>query len=487
MVMKTLVIACAALTLALNVGGSGSVARAEPVEVGPDRPLWVVMVREAAARAAPDPASPGPPVKMFEFLRVLPPGPGARDKGAALTRDGYYRVGWSDDPGSAAGWVHKDDVLEWPHRQALRLRPPLDRGRLSLFKTADDLRRAYSGGRVGPVAVEPEGGSGPALLPVLARSDLALGGEAGTAYRVAGRAGAGADSEPSTGLDVVLVVVATPGAAPALAALRAGLPGVLARARSRAHSLPIRWGLVTYRDRTPGPDPAARAARLACDLVAGAEPDTFLRAVEAVRPEPAPAGAAGDALAGLTLAARATWRSGRARHLILIGGPAAHAGVDAPGEPTMPGLLGRLQPPNGPGGGVVGHAIRLRTGVGGGVAGVPPDSDGPGARLFDVLAAGRDRPGVRVDAEAGLGLVDRLEAVLGVCLDDARAVAAVLPPPPSRTGPVGRTPARRAGDRPRQQPRHRPGAVLRRGFRRPGRPGGRTDRGPLPSGPARPA
>ena len=50
---------------------------------------------------------------------MLPTEKGGRDK----LKNDFYRVATGTTEDDAKGWIPKDDVVEWPHRQALGFRP----------------------------------------------------------------------------------------------------------------------------------------------------------------------------------------------------------------------------------------------------------------------------------------------------------------------------------------------------------------------------
>lgn len=111
---------------ALALCGLATAARAQDTDTVKTKagvPLKVVVRRDTSVRAEPDAASPGQPVKMFEFFYVLPPERGKTPAGPPLLNN-FFRVATSQSEQSQYGWVHKDDVVEWSHRQAMGLRPP---------------------------------------------------------------------------------------------------------------------------------------------------------------------------------------------------------------------------------------------------------------------------------------------------------------------------------------------------------------------------
>ena len=136
----------AASLLAPRIATAGN----EVVVTTSGAPLKVVVRRDTAAYEKPDTKSTSNPVTTFDFFYVLPPEKGAElkvepEKPDAALKDGFFRVSTSDKDKDEFGWIAKDDVVVWPHRQAIQMRPIAGRKRAEFFKTDKDLKSTYTG------------------------------------------------------------------------------------------------------------------------------------------------------------------------------------------------------------------------------------------------------------------------------------------------------------------------------------------------------
>jgi serine/threonine protein kinase len=226
-------------------------------------PLKVVVRRNTSVRADPHPTmANGQPVKMFEFFYVLPPVKGFDPM--PTTKNDFYWVSTSLS-GRAYGWIHKDDVFEWPHLRALGLRPPAGRSPVLIYDLIEELRAACEGASaVKPVARELAAQSGFGLMPILEEGEIDARGKKLKAFRVAflTKPAGPPQEEVKPGksevlgytLDVVIVIATTRGMQPHIDAVRKAVDVIIARSgRNRGRSThPVRTGGLPRHDRQPG-------------------------------------------------------------------------------------------------------------------------------------------------------------------------------------------------------------------------------------------
>ena len=399
--------------------------------------LKVIARRATAIHAKPEAGSATQrAVRAFDFFYVVDPG-----ADGALTRNGYYRI--ASGPGAArvVGWMRAGAVVLWPHRTALGLRADGDRERARFYASRRDLEAAHGpiGPRPAPVSLEPEPGVVAGLMPVLARFRLKVEGIEADGYHVAyrhgGRASAGLVAPAPTGLDVVFVLDTTNSMSPFIDATRDAVARV---ADAVSAEVPVRFGLVTFRDVIADPGSDWYVTRLACDLGTGADHGAFQRRLATVRAaacdsEDAPE----EVLGGLQLAVeKAGWEPRAAKHIVLVGDASAQTEQRGPKNPcrlSIHGVLAGAQPVAAPQRQIAVHAVR--------VISAHPEDHERCERHFRQLAAGATVSGRYHEFDGRTGATafqDRLTAMV-VGFHDQRArhrgPAAVVAPRP-RLGPL---------------------------------------------------
>jgi hypothetical protein len=397
------------LTVAALAPAPAGAQDADAVKTKAGVPLKIVVRRDTSVRADPDPMANGQPVKMFEFFYVLPPERG-KTPPTPPTKNDFYRVSTSQQESSQYGWIHKDDVVEWPHRQALGLRPIAGRDPALFYRTLEEIKGAYDGKGVEPFSREPASGAGIQLMPILEETDFEARGDKIKGYRVAymhalpgrggGGGGGGGGSEPRISLkgatlDVVFVVDATGSMSPFIKATQDVVAKVAEKLAGRGAGLvPVRFGLVAYRDRVKNPEPDWYVNRLLCDLESGRDHTRFQAILQALSKDCRGGDeTAEDVLGGLKLAIeQAGWQPSAFKHIVLIGDASGHVDADDPKNPdrlSIPGLVAQMQPPGGPESVVaqkiVCHAIRI--------IGNDESDHEKCEQQFSAIAAGRDYPG----------------------------------------------------------------------------------------------
>ena len=87
-------------------------------------PLTILVSRDSTLYATPDRTRSrnNKQVKTFAFFYVLSPEVGSEKK----LKNDFYRVASGTTEDDAKGWIHKDDAIEWSHRQVLGLRARLN-------------------------------------------------------------------------------------------------------------------------------------------------------------------------------------------------------------------------------------------------------------------------------------------------------------------------------------------------------------------------
>ena len=357
----------------------------------------MVVRRDTAAYEKPDTKSTSNPVTTFDFFYVLPPEKGAElkvepEKPDAALKDGFFRVSTSDKDKDEFGWIAKDDVVVWPHRQAIQMRPIAGRKRAEFFKTDKDLKSTYTGAASAePLSREPTSGAGTSLMPLLAEFKIKNpSGDEINGYHVAylheraktgGSAGtpsAATVNIKAATLDIVFVIDTSASMQPMIDATK-DVVGELAKrlADDPAKTAPVRFGLVAYRDRINARDPSwyitktfwelNRTAETSPDAVGkGTDISEFLNVLGSVTAgEISSEDTPEDVLGGLREAVRLPgWNPNGYKHIVLIGDASGHVDGDDVKNPeklTIDGLKAMMQPSgkDNVGSKIICHAIRI--------------------------------------------------------------------------------------------------------------------------------
>jgi len=336
----------------------GSTPADEVVTTGTGASLKIVVRRDCAIHATPDRKGASQPARTFEFYYVLAPEKDSKEK----LKGDFYRIATGITAKDAVGWIHKDDVVEWPHRQALGLRPIAGRERARFYKSLGDLKAAYqAGGAKGPEPISVEQtSSGIGLMPILDQVAFKFEGDDVAGYRVAylharpdmgGGSATGSGTETAVDLskatlDVVFVIDTTKSMQPHIDAMKRVVTEVKGKLAGNK-ALTVRFGLVAYRDTIASPPPDWYVTKLVCDLKTGADHAAFQRLLDEtneakVGSEDTPE----DVLAGLKIAIKEMdWNPDGFKNIVLIGDASAH--LDGPKnsqKETIAGLLSLAQP-----------------------------------------------------------------------------------------------------------------------------------------------
>lgn len=247
-------------------------------------PLKVVVRQPCAIYGQAEKSGPNKPAKMFDFFYVLKPGNGE----TLPTHNGFYYVSATRSGADAEGWISQDDVVEWPHREALGLVKNDGRELAEFFETEGDLRAIYGGtGNPQPKSREPKGYAGVQLLPILKAFAIKQNGDPVQGYEVAylhaTKGGTqvtegGPDLSKAT-LDVVFVIDTTLSMGPFIDATKEVVTAV-AKQLSQQKTVPVRFGLVAYRDVIKNPPADWYVDQLFCDLEEGKDVAYFTKVVE---------------------------------------------------------------------------------------------------------------------------------------------------------------------------------------------------------------
>jgi len=333
-------------------------------------PLKVVVNQDGAIYESAEAEGSSRPVSMFQFFYVLKPEAGSKDK----TKNDFYRVSGGESKKLEIGWIHKDIVVEWSHRQALGLRPVKGRERALFYKDKEDLSAAYSDGDAPePLSREPKGGTLDInLVPILDRFTMEADGDEVAGYRVAylhSRSGkrktasAGAAGGTPAGpnpdaaavdlskmtLDIVFVVDTTASMQPHIDNAKAAVSKIAKSIAGGTGGAAVRFGLVAYRDVVSAGSDDWYVTKLLCDLEKGANHDDFQKILGAVEDadrssEDIPE----DVFAGMKMAVQqAKWNPNAFKHIILLGdAPAqtASSGAKNSEKLTIAGVNALAQP-----------------------------------------------------------------------------------------------------------------------------------------------
>jgi hypothetical protein len=261
----------------------------------------------------PDRGSASSNAGLWKFFFVLPPDPEAPTRlmdaleeryGGYQTDTFFYRVADPRDESREAGWLHAEDVVEWHHRQVLRLRLRDTRSTPAFFwpdrETAIGAAKSGSAPPEGDaIAKEPNEGEIDLLLPLLHRDTVTVGRDKQDLYRVAfigapadyrgpppGSLPSGSRAPPRTQkeakeratADIVFVIDTTASMSHAINQVRLSV-GQAARMVAQLPELQgrLRFGLVGYRDTLRGNPNLGYTARVMCTLSEGSDHAHFER------------------------------------------------------------------------------------------------------------------------------------------------------------------------------------------------------------------
>lgn len=345
-------------------------------------PLKVIVRDNGAIFEQPDNKSKSIPVSKFQFFYCVGlPDMDKGDEGKGKTKNGFYRVANSGkgESKSVVGWIAKDLVVEWPHRQALGFLPKstgkVERELGSFYESKEILEKSFVAGNSKapePISKEPAAGVGTNLMPILDLTDIKVNGDKLKAYRVAylQSRGSTSSSSPSSStnsnseqsnpetvdlkkmtLDVVFVIDTTNSMQPAINAVKESVKNISKELLIKAPNAKIRYGLVGYRDKlllneTP---PDWYVAKIFCKLDDGADHKVFMNELEKM--EAAKIGSEDfpeDVLAGMEVAIKkSNWNPNAFKHIVLIGDASSHDEVDNPKnslKQTIPGIVSLAVP-----------------------------------------------------------------------------------------------------------------------------------------------
>jgi hypothetical protein len=363
------VVAGLGLVLGLGMPAAPGAQEPEVLRTGQGIPLKVVVRRDAAIYEEPRPDARTQPVATFQFFYAVTPmdAEGTPAPPGIRTRRGFYAVASSLQARNALlGWIRRDDVVEWPHRQALGFRGAADRDPALFYARPEEVAAALNDrADVRPISREPAGSQGVALMPILDESAVELAsGDRVRVFKVAYLHGRGGGLPAITEqevraemtLDVAFVIDATGSMQKWIDGVKQAV-GRIAATVGRIPELAgrVRFALVCFRDSPadylptdhfppPGTDFVAKTF---CTLAQGSDHARFLEALGRVvaegggqQPE--------RVLDGVKLAvAGLDWGRISYRQVILIGNASTHVDPAKSGGLTLEGVLALAQPPGG--------------------------------------------------------------------------------------------------------------------------------------------
>ena len=430
------------VSLAATIGAVASASADDVVLTTSGAPLKVVVRVATSVHERPEASSAGRPVPMFAFFYVLPP---KRNTTLSLSSSviepaleaGYFRVAKGTSEKDEEGWISRDDVVVWPHRQAIQMRPIAGRKPALFYKTESDLKTAFTGGAPTPFSKEPAAGAGLSLMPLLDQISLkGASSDESTGYRVAylhavpskgGAPNPGASDSgkakielAQSSLDVVFVIDATGSMQPFIDATKQVVSDLANRlAGDPKNKVPVRLGLVAYRDRVEQPTRGWYIAKTFWNLdplpadgsPVGTDIARFLEALQDVKADGGDE-TAEDVLAGLETAVKLPgWNPNGFKHIILIGDASGHVDADDAKNPerrTVEGVRAMMQPSgrDNLNAKMICHSVRI--------VGEDPTDYAHCEEQFAKLAEGVDFPGLYqvFDAKNKPAFVNRLVDVI---------------------------------------------------------------------------
>jgi serine/threonine-protein kinase PpkA len=418
------------IVFVLSSFAAGQVAKDECIYTEDGVPMKVILKEDAPIHDAPNANSGSKPGRVFDWFYVLPPEQGGQEK----LKDGFYQVAKGATFTEQEGWVHKANIVEWNHRQAIGFKGnPDERERVIFFRDFDDLKKymleTKDSKNPRPISQEPDYvGSGFSLMPVLDLRLMNINGTETEVYEVAylhGNGGgestgggipsnkntggmSGEDFRDKIGADFVFVIDSTGSMTPWIEKIKEVVSKVYSNI---LHDYPnvegdVRFGLVAYRDKmatAEGDRKIEYLTKVFCTLEQGKDLQAFLQRVSNLKP--ATVGSEDwpeDVFAGMKIAIeKMDWNRIAERHLILIGDASAQDAVGQLGSSgstyknfyklTLDGVCAMAQ-----GSGVTietaqsniaVHALHI-------IDNAPPGDVQKCEGQFRKLAAGRDVPGI---------------------------------------------------------------------------------------------
>jgi hypothetical protein len=321
----------------------------------------VILQEDTAIYVGPDKNGNSKPGRVFDWFYALPAERGGQEK----LKSDFYHVAQGTEWSDAVGWVPKDAVVEWNHREAVSFKNNPDRELVLFYRSYEDLSKymleTKDAKNPQPLSQEPlDLGSEFFVMPVLEVKSIGSGGTEREVYRVAylhgdgtprpsGASTHGTDQAGTISietlqekftLDIVFVIDTTLSMEPEIEGVKetvkkvartiAEHPGV------KGH---VRFGLVAYRDKMATESADRRMeylTKIFCKLDEGKDPQAFLQRVDGVHQ--ANVGSEDwqeDVIAGVKVAlTEMDWNPIAARQLILIGDASAQDSMEDPKAPN---------------------------------------------------------------------------------------------------------------------------------------------------------
>ena len=297
-------------------------------------PLKVVVRYNTAIYETCDKKSRSSPATAMDFFYCLPV-----DKAKGKLKDGFYNVSTGTSSISSAGWIHQEDVIEWPHRQMLGFRKQEGRQKAHFYKNLQDLGADYAlNKRSSDRAIGRElESSARFLFPILSEIEVLNREDKIICYEVAylhgkrpGNGNYGGESkaislatlQSESILDFAIVVDAT-------SSMEIWIKGVKEAIISLSKTLAddpvikkrLRFGLVAFRDRGE-----EFATKVVCPFIPATEVTKFVESLDKLS-----TAGGGDipeqGLAGIkTALTELKWSAVGFRHLLLVGDAPSHDG-----------------------------------------------------------------------------------------------------------------------------------------------------------------
>jgi serine/threonine-protein kinase PpkA len=151
-----------------------------------------VVTKEKENEIHKEPSDSSNVVETVEALRIFFVFP-AQDGKPELTKNDFFRISWSPRKQDIVGWVHKDNVQEWYHREMAQFNSLAGRKQALVFGSKDDLLSSLTKpdapeNKERAISREPKDASQQRqdiLLPILEVSQLTIGGELVASYNIA--------------------------------------------------------------------------------------------------------------------------------------------------------------------------------------------------------------------------------------------------------------------------------------------------------------
>jgi hypothetical protein len=288
--------------------------------------------------------SPIDTISRFHFLYVFEDSLSSK---TGRTKNGFYKVGKTISDSDIVGWVHKDEVVEWCHRECIKFTSMKGREPAKIYDSEDTIVKALRSkdpAKYGAISEEPkeEGINNFKLrLPIIDKKIVNVNGQMKRIYNIAYlHSNDESIIREHRQLDIVFVMDTTRSMQDYIDGLKVVVAGLIADI-SKQGADDVQFGFVGYRDRMKNVDVNESLRIVKDDSIERysgdavyiyspltADYDLFIKKLEDVEEAKVSSGDLAEAmLDGLYTAvdvSKTKWRSGSLKVVVLVGDCSGH-------------------------------------------------------------------------------------------------------------------------------------------------------------------